>query len=214
MTRKKPSFSSTTAAALALLALTQAIGCATPAKDTGYGAAAGGGVGALVGGLAGGWKGAAIGAGIGALAGGTVGNYLDKQTQELKQVADTQRTQNGILVNLKNDLTFDTAQAMLKPDSQAQLTQLGDILSKYPKDRIRVEGFTDSSGGKSFNQLLSQQRAQTVVNVLVQRGVKSEQITAQGLGTSAPLASNTSANGRAKNRRVELHIDVPDQKTS
>jgi len=196
-----------------LLGLAGASGCATPAQNTGYGAAAGGGAGALVGGLAGGWKGAAIGAGVGALAGGAVGNYLDKQAQELKQVADTKRTQDGILVNLKNDLTFDTGQSTLKPQSQTQLTQLGDILAKYPKDRIQIEGFTDSSGGHSFNQLLSQQRAQVVSNTLVQRGVKPQQVTIAGLGPADPVAPNTTAAGRAKNRRVELHIDVPTAKT-
>jgi outer membrane protein OmpA-like peptidoglycan-associated protein len=63
------------------------------------------------------------------------------------------------LVNLKNDLTFDTGKSDLKPEAQIQLSQMGDIMAKYPEDRIQIQGFTDSAGGESFNQLLSQQRA-------------------------------------------------------
>jgi outer membrane protein OmpA-like peptidoglycan-associated protein len=183
--------------------------CATPEKNTGVGAAAGGGTGALVGGLAGGWKGALIGGAVGAVAGGAVGNYLDKQANELKQVAETKRTQDGILVNLKNDLLFDTGSSDLKPQAQAQLTQLGDIIAKYPKDRLQIQGFTDSTGSLKLNELLSQQRAQVVSNELMQRGVKPAQINVVGMGPLKPIASNDSAAGRSKNRRVELHIDVP-----
>ena len=81
--------------------------CATPGTRTGVGAVGGAGVGAGVGAVAGGWKGAAIGAAIGGLAGGAVGNYLDKQAQELKEVAEnTKRTEDGILVDLKSKLLF------------------------------------------------------------------------------------------------------------
>jgi outer membrane protein OmpA-like peptidoglycan-associated protein len=187
------------------------LSCTTPAKRTGIGAAGGAGAGAVIGGVAGGWKGAAIGAGVGALAGGAVGNYLDKQAKELEEVAETKRTENGVLVNLKNDLLFDTGRAELKPESQAQVSKIGDILAKYPEDRIRIEGYTDSTGGRNFNQLLSQQRAQAVSSVLIQRGVKPQQIMSTGRGPDEPVAPNSSPAGRAKNRRVELHIDVPPE---
>jgi outer membrane protein OmpA-like peptidoglycan-associated protein len=183
--------------------------CTTPAKRTGIGAAGGAGAGAVIGGVAGGWKGAAIGAGVGALAGGAVGNYLDKQAKELEEVAETKRTENGVLVNLKNDLLFDTGKADLKPEAHAQINKVGEILAKYPEDRIKIEGFTDSTGGKSFNKMLSEQRARAVSDVLSQRGVKPDQILVAGRGPEAPVASNSSSSGRAKNRRVELHIDVP-----
>lgn len=183
--------------------------CTTPGKRTGIGAAGGAGAGAVVGGVAGGWKGAAIGAGVGALAGGAVGNYLDKQARELEEVAETKRTENGVLVSLKNDLLFDTGKADLKPQAQAQVSKVGEILAKYPEDRINIQGFTDSTGGKSFNKLLSEQRAQAVSHVLAQRGVKPDQIMVSGLGPEKPVAPNSSPAGRARNRRVELHIDVP-----
>ena len=85
--------------------------CATPGKDTAIGAGGGAAVGAGAGALIGGGKGALIGAGAGALVGGAIGNYLDKQAQQLKKVAETHRTADGILVNLKNDLLFDTGSA-------------------------------------------------------------------------------------------------------
>jgi outer membrane protein OmpA-like peptidoglycan-associated protein len=183
--------------------------CATPGKGTGIGAGAGAGVGAAIGGAAGGWKGAGLGALAGGALGVAVGNYLDKQNNELKKVAETKRTEDGILVNLKNDLLFDTGSDVLKPEAVDQLTQLGQILSKYKKDRVRVEGFTDDVGGAAFNQELSMRRATAVKNVLLDHGVSSDQLLVYGYGESKPIASNTSQTGRSKNRRVELYIDVP-----
>jgi outer membrane protein OmpA-like peptidoglycan-associated protein len=183
--------------------------CATPGKDTAIGAGGGAALGAGAGALFGGGKGAIIGAGAGALVGGAIGNYLDKQAQQLAKVAETKRTEDGIMVNLKNDLLFDTGSTVLKPEAQAQLNQLGQILAKYPKDHIEVVGYTDNSGGQQVNQLLSQQRAQAVANVLGQQGVKPQQMNIEGMGSAQPVASNKSVAGRAKNRRVELKINVP-----
>src|SRR2546429_9470781 len=111
-------------------------GCAMPGERTAIGAGGGAAVGAGIGAIAGGWEGAAIGALVGGVAGGAIGNYLDKQAQELKSVADAQRTQNGILVNLKSSLLFSSDSAVLKPAAVEQIAQLGDILAKYPDDRI------------------------------------------------------------------------------
>lgn len=182
--------------------------CATPGKRTAIGAGGGAAVGAGAGALLGGGKGALIGAGAGALVGGAIGNYLDKQAQQLEKVADTKRTEDGILVNLKNDLLFDTSSAVLKAEAQTQLTQLGQILAKYPKDKIVVAGYTDNSGTQKFNELLSQQRAQSVAEVLRQQGVQSNQLDIEGKGSLQPIASNKTSSGRAKNRRVELKINV------
>jgi outer membrane protein OmpA-like peptidoglycan-associated protein len=184
--------------------------CATPGTRTAVGAAGGAGVGAGVGAVAGGWKGAVIGAAIGGLAGGAVGNHLDKQAQELKEVAEnTKRTEDGILVDLKSKLLFNSDSAVLKPAAVEQIAKLGDILAKYPEDRIRVEGHTDSTGSVSHNEELSMRRAQSVREVLVGRGVKPEQMLVEGVGEARPIADNATAAGRAKNRRVELHIDIP-----
>jgi len=184
--------------------------CATPGTRTGVGAAGGAGIGAGVGAVAGGWKGAAIGAAIGGIAGGAAGNYLDKQAQELKEVAEnTKRTEDGILVDLKSKLLFNSDSAVLKPEAVEQIAKLGDVLAKYPEDRIRVQGHTDSTGSVSHNEELSMRRAQSVREVLVSRGVKPGQMLVEGVGEARPIADNTTSAGRAKNRRVELHIDIP-----
>ncbi len=195
------------AAAAALL-----LGCETAGKRTAIGAGVGAAAGAGVGALVGGWKGAVIGAGVGALAGGSVGLYLDKQAKELEEqkLAEVKRTENGLLVKMKGDVLFDTDSAILKPEAVERLGKMGDILAKYGDDRIRVEGHTDSTGPARPNEELSVRRAGAVREVLVGRGVQPTQITVLGLGETRPVADNGTADGRARNRRVELHIDVPN----
>jgi outer membrane protein OmpA-like peptidoglycan-associated protein len=194
-----------------LIPILALVACATPGERTAIGAGGGAAVGAGVGALAGGWKGAIIGAAAGGLVGGAVGNLLDRQAEELKQVAEnTKRTQDGILVDLKSKLLFTTDSAVLKPEAVEQVAKLADILAKYPQDRIRVQGHTDSTGSAAHNEELSLRRAQAVRDVLVSRGVQSAQVLVEGAGASRPIADNKTAAGRAANRRVELHIDVPE----
>ncbi|NMO18376.1 OmpA family protein [Pyxidicoccus fallax] len=184
-------------------------GCATPGKRTATGAAAGGIVGAGAGAVAGGWKGAAVGAAAGAAVGAGVGNYLDKRAQELDKVAETRKTDRGLLVNLDSELLFETNSAVLTDQAVSQLTQLGDILSKYPDDRITIEGHTDSRGTEPYNEALSLRRAEAVQRVLRGRGVDDRQMMVLGQGETQPVAPNDTPDGRSANRRVELHIDVP-----
>ncbi len=186
------------------------LGCTTPGKRTAIGGGGGAAVGAGLGALLGGGKGAIIGAGVGALAGGSVGLYLDKQAHELEAVAETKRTENGVLVKMKGDILFDTDSASLKPEAIDQITKVGDIIAKYSDDRVRVEGFTDSTGSAKHNEELSNRRAGAVRALLVGRGVKEAQLTSEGKGEASPVADNGTAAGRASNRRVELHIDVPN----
>ncbi len=193
-----------------VVTLLLALGCETAGKRTAIGAGGGAAVGAGVGALVGGWKGALIGAGVGALAGGSVGLYLDKQAKELEQVAETKRTENGVLVQMKGDILFDSGSAVLKEEAVQRLTKVGDIIAKYSDDRVRVEGHTDSTGGAKQNEELSMRRAQTVREVLLGRGVQPAQLTALGMGATQPIADNKTPAGRAQNRRVELHIDVPN----
>ncbi len=197
-----------TTAAVAALAL--GTGCATAGRDTAIGAGVGGAAGAGVGDLLGGGKGALIGLGVGALAGGSVGLYLDKQRKDLEKVAEVKKTENGLLVQMQGDILFDTGSAVLKPSAVEQVSKVGDILAKYADDRVRVEGHTDSTGGKTANEELSLRRADAVKRVLTSRGVQEKQILVLGLGATRPVADNGTAAGRAKNRRVELHIDVPN----
>ncbi|HET8542049.1 MAG TPA: OmpA family protein [Anaeromyxobacter sp.] len=196
------------------LALLAGAGCASAGKRTAIGAGGGAAVGAGVGAAVGGWKGAAVGALAGGAVGGSVGLYLDRQAKELEKVAETRRTENGILVRLKSDILFETDSAVLRPAAVDQLTKVGDILARYPEDRIRVEGYADSTGSARHNEELSERRAQAVRRVLLGRGVKEQQVTALGMGETRPVSTNANAAGRARNRRVELHIDVPGEKVA
>lgn len=196
-----------TAAVLAALLVG---GCATAGRDTAIGAGVGGAAGAGIGALLGGKKGALIGLGVGAVAGGSVGLYLDKQRKELEHVAEVKKTENGLLVQMKNDILFDTNSDGVKAEGETELGKVGDILAKYGDDRVKIEGHTDSQGDAKHNQALSERRANAVKTVLVARGVKESQIIVTGYGESKPVAENSTADGRAKNRRVELHIDVPN----
>src|SRR6266478_3036678 len=186
-------------------------GCATPGERTAIGAGGGAAVGAGVGAVAGGWEGAAIGALVGGIAGGAIGNYLDKQAQELQEIANARRTESGILVNLKSSLLYSADSAVLKPAAVEQIAQLGDILVKYSDDRIRIQGHTDSSGSPARNEELSLRRAEAVRDVLAGRGVNPRQMLVEGVGAARPIADNATPEGRAENRRVELRIDVPQR---
>jgi outer membrane protein OmpA-like peptidoglycan-associated protein len=196
--------------AAGVLAAFLVVGCGTAGKRTAIGAGAGGIGGDGLRALLDKHKGALIGAGVGAVAGGSVGLYLDKQHKELEQIAETKRTENGLIVQLKNDILFDSGSAALKPEAIEQIGQLGGILAKYSDDRVRIEGHTDAQGTEKLNEELSLRRADAVRSVLVQHGVQEAQISALGLGEVRPVADNATKEGRAKNRRVELHIDVPN----
>lgn len=194
------------------VAVAAASGCASPGKKTAIGAGVGAGAGAAVGAIAGGGKGALIGAGVGAAMGGIVGNRLDKQAQELEKVAETKRTDEGILLNMKNDLLFATGSSTLSPAAQNQIAQIAAIIVKYPTDILTISGHTDSTGSASTNQTLSIYRARAVQSALVAAGVPPNQITTQGFGESQPIASNSTAKGRAQNRRVEIVITDSEAK--
>jgi outer membrane protein OmpA-like peptidoglycan-associated protein len=194
------------------LAVVLAAGCATAGRDTAIGALAGTAAGAGVGALVGGKKGALVGAGVGAVAGGSVGLYLDKQRKELEaaKVAEIKQTENGLLLEMKNDILFDVNSDAVKPQGLEDLTKMGDILAKYSDNRVQIHGHTDSTGDAVYNQKLSERRANAVKTALVARGVQETQVIVVGFGKTKPIADNGSAEGRAKNRRVELLIDVPN----
>lgn len=180
----------------------------------GLGAALGGVLGGIVGnntgdGNAG--RGIAIGAGLGALAGGSIGRYMDQQEAMLRQelrasgVSVTRQGQN-IILNMPHDITFDVARDRIKPDFYRTLNSVSIVLRKFDRTAILVNGHTDSDGGTSYNQSLSQRRARSVADHLSNKGVHPSRLIPRGFGESHPIASNRSAAGKAKNRRVEIHI--------
>jgi outer membrane protein OmpA-like peptidoglycan-associated protein len=151
--------------------------------------------------------GTGIGAAIGGLAGHQIGAYMDRQEQELgaamaaSDAASIQRTQDVLTASFKSDVFFDFDSSILKPGAYAEIGRVADVLNRYPQTTIRVEGHTDAAGPETYNQQLSERRAQAVQSALVQRGVDSRRVYAVGFGESQPISSNNAAN-----RRVNIVI--------
>ncbi len=128
-----------------------------------------------------------------------------KLLQQFNRVLETRDTVRGLVVNI-GDVLFDTGRYTLRSPAREALAKLSGIVLAYPGLRLQVEGHTDSTGTASFNQKLSEQRAGTVRDYLVQQGLDTNSISAAGLGEDNPIAENTTAAGRQKNRRVEIIV--------
>jgi outer membrane protein OmpA-like peptidoglycan-associated protein len=124
---------------------------------------------------------------------------------QLNLVLETRDSARGLIVNM-SDVLFDTGKADLKPGARERLAKVAGILLAHPGLNLEIEGHTDSVGGEEFNQRLSERRAASVRDYLVQMGVDMNAITARGFGKNQPVASNTTATGRQLNRRVELVV--------
>lgn len=200
--------------ALSLVGVIALTGCQNMTrtqKGAVAGTAVGAGLGALIGKQHGsGGRGALIGGAVGALSGGAIGGYMDRQAAELEKVADTTRTGDGIIVTMRDKILFDVDSATIKPGAASNVDKLATVLTKYPKTTITVAGYTDNTGRPDYNVKLSERRANAVKFALADRGVGGERISTMGFGADNPVASNASPDGRAQNRRVELHI-VPDE---
>jgi outer membrane protein OmpA-like peptidoglycan-associated protein len=210
-----PSIASLAPVALLALGLLLPAGCGShAATGAAVGAAVGAATGAVVGNQSGHAKeGAVIGAVAGGALGGVVGARMDRQAEELAQVAETQRTERGVIVTLSSDkIQFDFNSSVVKIDSRQTLVELADVLTKYPEDVIIVAGHTDSDGKDEYNLRLSEMRAQAVVDILAANGVPIASIQAHGYGETQPVASNDTAEGKTLNRRVELSITVDESK--
>lgn len=153
-------------------------------------------------------RGALIGAAVGGLAGAGIGHYLEKQQQEIDQIPDANVQQQGesLLVAFPGDVLFDTGSSSLAPGAYGRLDQLADSMNRYPDTDVVVKGHTDGSGEESYNQTLSEQRADAVRRYLIGKGVSPARITSIGFGESMPLATNSTAEGRQQNRRVEIEL--------
>jgi outer membrane protein OmpA-like peptidoglycan-associated protein len=125
--------------------------------------------------------------------------------KQLNTVLQTTETARGLVINL-SDVLFDTGKYTLKPNTQVSLAKVATILELYPGLKVQVEGYTDSVGAPALNQKLSENRADAVKNFLVQNGVPQDNATAMGYGATDFVADNTTAAGKAQNRRVELIV--------
>lgn len=182
------------------------------ASRTAIGAAGGAGLGYLLGGIVGGKTARILGAGIGGVAGGVVGDRLDDQIRELDEVTagtgvDVSETPDGsgILVNLP-EVTFAVDSTTISPNMRAVLDDVAQSMIRYPDSLIDVMGHTDSTGAEAYNLDLSRRRAESVANYLVSRGVGRARIETIGYGEQYPVADNSTPEGRAQNRRVEIRI--------
>ena len=207
---------------IAMIGLLILSGCAAPQSNTGKGAAYGAAGGAVAGAVLGQvigkdtegtLVGAAAGAAIGAAAGAGVGHMMDRQEAEMRdalaasEAAAVRREGELLAITLKGDVTFDLDSDMVRPGLYNELDRIAQIMVKYPQTSILVEGHTDSTGSESYNQQLSERRASSVKNLLVQRGVQEFRINILGYGESRPVATNATSEGRQMNRRVEIRIN-------
>lgn len=161
-------------------------------------------------------KGAAIGAGVGALAGGAVGGYMDYQDKQLRKElqgtgVSVSREGDGIILNMPGDITFKSGSDDLSSDFYKVLNK--KVLNKYDKTIVTVVGFTDNTGSDKTNLALSKKRTESVAAYLQNQKVKTERFVVDGLGESEPIASNKTAEGRAKNRRVEISLTAIQNKS-
>ena len=124
---------------------------------------------------------------------------------QLNQVLQTKDTDRGLVVNMP-DVLFDSGQYTLKPAARERLARIAGIVTGYPELMFEIEGHTDATGGDDFNQLLSEKRAASVRDYLVDAGVSINNVVARGFGKTRPVAENTTARGRGLNRRVEMIV--------
>jgi outer membrane protein OmpA-like peptidoglycan-associated protein len=152
-----------------------------------------------------------VGAGIGALAGGGVGLYMDNQEAKLRERlrgsgVSVTRAGEDIILNMPSNVTFATDSADLKPQFFDTLNSVAIVLNEFNRTLVDVTGHTDSTGSATHNQQLSERRAGTVAEYLVAQGNNPQRFQVLGMGQTEPIASNSTAEGRAQNRRVEIRI--------
>ncbi len=208
------------------LAVTVLAGCATTQSDgttdrnnTAIGAVVGAVAGAVIGGQldddGNRDRGVITGAVLGAAAGAGIGNLMDRQEQEMRDALAAEQARSEVEIQrVKDDLlkltfdsqvTFDVNSAGIKPSFTNSLAKVSEVMRKY-QPSVQIVGHTDSTGSADYNQTLSEQRADSVKNYLVQSGASAYLITTSGAGESQPRESNATEAGRAMNRRVELFV--------
>lgn len=186
------------------------------ATGTGIGAAIGAAAGALSGdGSTSRRDRALIGAAVGAAAGAGIGAYMDRQEEQLRQNLQGSRIEidrrgDDIVLNMPSSVTFGFDSSDLTTQARSSLNEVANVLRNYTDTRVNVAGHTDSTGDASYNQRLSERRAQAVGNYLSQNGVSSGRLNMRGYGETQPVASNDSDQGRAQNRRVEITLTPTD----
>jgi len=189
-------------------------GASNAVKGGVIGGVGGGVVGGVIGHYAGNTVlGAIIGAAVGGTAGALIGNYMDKQAEEMQNDiagAKIERVGEGIKITFDSGILFASNSSTLEYQAKTNINKLAVILNKYPDTNILVTGHTDFDGSDAFNQTLSEQRAQSVSNYTMSQGVSSSRLSIIGLGEKEPVASNETDEGKRQNRRVEIAVFAND----
>ncbi|MFM2324191.1 OmpA family protein [Brachymonas denitrificans] len=220
----KKAFTSLTiaASAAALLAGCAADGTMTnTGKNSAIGAVIGAGLGTVVGNQVGDRDnrtratGAAVGAALGAAGGYLWSQRMEQQKQAMQQVTAgtpvqvSQTADNRLKINIPADAGFATNSAVLNANMYPILQRLAQTLNQNPAATVSVVGHTDSTGSDAINNPLSQRRADAAKAYLVSQGVAASRIATSGAGSTQPIASNATVDGRAQNRRVEIFVAEP-----
>ncbi|MEL0082200.1 MAG: OmpA family protein [Gammaproteobacteria bacterium] len=154
---------------------------------------------------------ALIGAAVGGATGGGIGYYMDVQEAKLRQQlqgtgVSVTRYGDNITLNMPGHITFATAQADINAGFYPVLDSVVLVLQEFDKTMVHVTGHTDSTGSDQFNQILSEQRASSVAQYLMSRQLSAQRFVIRGASKSQPIADNSTADGRAANRRVEINL--------
>ena len=137
---------------------------------------------------------------------------MDNQEKDMRnalassEAASVSREGNLLAVTFRGDVTFDTNSTVVRPGLQSELHRVAGVMNQYPNTLVRVEGHTDSKGSDEYNMDLSNRRAFAVKNLVAQRGIADSRLDVVGYGETMPVATNDTAAGRQKNRRVEIKI--------
>jgi outer membrane protein OmpA-like peptidoglycan-associated protein len=178
-------------------------------RDSAIGAGVGAVAGAMIGGGA---KGAVIGGALGGAGGYVWSKHMADKKAAMESatqgtgVAVTQTADNQLKLEIPSDISFDTGRADIKPNLRPILDQFASGLANQPNTEVRIVGHTDNVGTDAVNDPLSRQRAQSARDYLASRGVNANRIMIEGRGEREPIATNATADGRARNRRVEIFL--------
>ena len=193
--------------AVCVLGMTGCSSMTNTGKGALIGGGAGTGVGAGLGALIGGGKGAAIGAAIGAAVGTGAGVLIGKQIEKTTDANGLQ----AIKVTFNSGILFPTNGTTLNANAKADLSKFASSLINNPNTNVQIYGYTDDTGSLAVNERGSTGRADAVRNYLLNSGVQANRLSAQGLPMQDYVASNSTPEGRAQNRRVEIYITANQQ---
>lgn len=212
----------TAAVIAAAITLTGCANMTETQQDTAKGAAIGAAAGALLGVATGGSKRAGTGAVIGAGAGALGGYIWSQKMQEQKAAMEkatagtgvgvTQTADNRLKLDIPADISFDVGRSAVKSNLAGVLNQFANTLNANPVTSVAIVGHTDSTGSDAVNNPLSLDRANSARDYLIARGVAVNRFSTEGRGSREPVADNGTAEGRAKNRRIEIYVAEPAAK--